>query len=294
MKKRYIHCFALCLLAWAVAGQARAAEPRSYRVDVIVFTHLTGGSDQRLAREIADFGAFLDVATHARAAAWTPPDKSEAISDDERARLDALATLDQIRALENPAKRSDGRFRGGPAFPTPWLGLDHMVPAMDAAWQRLVTSQAHEPLAWRSWYQTLGRNAQGRAIRLRGGRLLDLDWLARETANPDYLDDHQPGPFPFLLPRSRHQLDGKIQLRRRQFIHANLDLVWQAPVEAMPSPLAADWYQPPGFSIHPMEQSRSIRPGRIEYFDSSWLGVLIFIQPWESPLTAELDERDLP
>jgi hypothetical protein len=282
MKTRLVQWLMIGLLAWLAAGQAQAEEAAAYRVDVIVFLHLAGESDQRYTPEISDFGEYLDPETNARAAAWIRPDDPVEISSEEQARLDALATLDQLRALENTDRSASGRFRGGPAFPTPWLGLGSMAMDMASAWQRLEASPRHEPLVWRSWYQSLDQGGAGRWMRLRGGRLLDLDWLEQETADPRYLEDHAPGPYPFLLPRSRHQLDGVLRLRQRQFMHADLDLVWQDPVEAEPSPLDGDWFWSRGYEVHPLQQSRSIRPGRIEYFDSSWLGVLIRIQERES------------
>jgi len=282
MKTWPLQWLVIGLLAWLAAGQAHAEEAAAYRVDVIVFLHLGGESDQRYTPEISDFGEYLDPEANARAATWIRPDDPVEMSSEEQARLDALATLDQLRALENSDRSASGRFRGGPAFPTPWLGLDSMAPEMVSAWQRLETSPQHQPLVWRSWYQSLDQDVAGRWMRLRGGRLLDLDWLKQETADPRYLEDLSPGPYPFLLPRSRHQLDGVLRLRQRQFMHADLDLVWQDPVEAEPSPLAGDWFWPRGYEVHPLQQSRSVRPGRIEYFDSSWLGVLIRIQERKS------------
>lgn len=292
MKTRLVQWLALGLLVWLAPGQAQAEETAIYRVDVIVFLHLGGEPDQRHTREISDFGEYLDPEANARAAAWVRPDDPVEISSEERARIDALATLDQLRALENQDRQSGGRFRGGPVFPTPWLGLDRMSAEMVGAWQRLETSPRHEPLVWRSWHQSMEQSAAGRWMRLRGGRLLGIDWLEQETVDPRYKEDHEPGPYPFLLPQSRHQLDGMLRLRQRQFMHAELDLVWQDPVDSQPAPLNANWFWPDGYHIHRLQQSRSIRPGRIEYFDSSWLGVLIRIHAQEpQPASSEVEGR---
>ncbi len=277
-----------CLLA----SVARGDEAPVYRVDVIVFAHLGGQSDQRLAEGPADYSAYPDPLTNARASDWSPPDEQDPLSLEEQSRRDALATLDQIRALENIEQRSDGQFRGGPAYPPQWVGLEAPTPEMARSWQRLVDSSRHTPLAWRSWFQALDRGDRGAWSRISAGSLLDLDWLEAEAVAPEFLPE-QP-PYPFLLPRSWHRLDGVIRLRQRQFMHIDVDLVWQTPVEASPSPLAADWYQPAGIEIHPLKQSRSIRPGRIEYFDSSQLGMLLRVERWESPAIEGAAENQSP
>lgn len=294
MKSRHIRQLTLSLLVCLAPIHLWAEEAAAYRVDVIVFSHLGGASDQRHSPEVSDFGEYLDPLANARAAAWMPPIEPEEISISEQARLDALETIDQLRALENPDQRPAGEFRGGPVFPTPWLGLDGMSSIMVRAWQRLEASERHQPLVWRSWHQALESGERGRWIRLRGGRLLGLDWLNQEVADPQYLAPFESGPYPFLLPRTRHQLDGVIRLRQRQFMHVDLDLIWQTPIEATPSPLAADWYRPGGVDRHPLEQSRSIRTDRVEYFDSSLLGILVRVEESEGPRPGERREAEAP
>jgi len=276
-----------CLLVCFAPGLAGANEAAVYRVDVIVFAHLNGESDQRHEREVSDFSDDLDPEANARAAAWTASDEPEELSIEDQARRDAVATLDQLRALENPERRAGSQFSGGPVFPTPWLALDGMAAEMVSAWQRLDASTRHRPLVWRSWHQPLTQNDSGRWIRLKGGDVLGLDWLTQEAVDPKYLDAYQPGPYRFLLPRSTNQLDGVIRVRRRQFMHVDFNLVWQIPVGATPSPLKSKWSDVSGFLIHPLEQSRSIRRDRIEYFDSSFLGALVRIEAWQSPLTEQ-------
>jgi len=287
MTPRPAQQLALCLTTLWLCSLALADNKTIYRVDVVVFSHLTGEADERFAPTPVDFGDYLDPNANSRAAAWTTRPDAEELSDEERSRRDALATLDQLRALENSGRSAEGRFRGGPLFPIEWSGMDAMTPAMTSAWERLSTSGRHQPLVWRSWYQSLEANDRGRWIRLHGGGLMALDWLAQEVGDPEYLENFDPGPYPFLLSRSKHELDGIVRLRQRQFLHVDLDLTWQQPVAAAPFVLKEPWHDPEGVLMHKFAQSRSVRPGRIEYFDSSWLGVLVRVEEWRSPAVAE-------
>jgi hypothetical protein len=290
MTIRSAYHLAFWLISCGVAGSAAAESETIYRLDVIVFTHLSGEPDSRHAGEIADFGDYLDPAAHARAAAWTRPPRSADLTAEEQARQDALVTMDQLRALEGPQPGREGAFRGGPTFPLQWQASPAMSPDMADAWERLMASPRHEALVWRSWYESLGGGERGRWIRLRGGGLLDLDWLTQETADDNYLEDFRPGPYPFLLPRARHALDGILRLRQRQFLHVDIDLVWQLPVAAAPFPHTEPWNRPEGFLAHQLEQSRTVRPDRVEYFDSGWLGVLVRVEEWRSPVAAMHDD----
>jgi hypothetical protein len=254
-----------------------AEEGAVYRVDVIVFSHVGGETDQRFRAAAADYGDRIDPTANARAAAWIEPSEDEeSLTADERIRREALATIDQLRALETGSSPQPAPFRGGPLFPPRWQALPNLSPPMNRAWDRLNLSPAHEPLAWRSWHQPLSRSVPSRWLRITGGWMLGVDWLEPEAADPDFLPDDPP--YPFLLPRTLNVLDGQLRVRRSQFFHADLDLVWQLPTEALPTPLLADFYHPAGLSVHSLAQSRSIRPDRIEYFDSSGLGVLIRIE----------------
>jgi hypothetical protein len=277
---------ALLLVGLFAAGlpPLSAQDAPAYRVDVIVFSHVGSDTDQRFRAVAADYGDQVDPRANARAAAWVQPeDEEESLSDDERARRDTLATIDQLRALETGSSPQPAPFRGGPIFPPQWQGLPDLSSPMAQAWNRLLDSPTHRPLAWRSWHQTLDRSQRSRWMRFTGGPILDIDWLEPETADADFLPDEPP--YPFLLPKTLNTLDGRLRVRRTQFIHADLDLVLQIPTGALPAPLLRDFHHPNGMLVHSLVQSRSIRPDRIEYFDSSALGVLIRIEEFAPEMT---------
>ena len=49
----------------------------------------------------------------------------------------------------------------------------------------------------------------------------------------------------------------------------------------------------PALEVHRLEQSRTIRPERFEYFDSEWLGLLLRVTPHEiDPVEEEADDGD--
>jgi len=269
----------------ACLAPLRAQDVPAYRIDVIVFSHVGGESDRRFRASARDFGNRIDPRANARAAAWVEPDEDEEpLTEDERMRRDTLATIDQIHALETGSSPQPAPFRGGPIYPPRWQGLPDLSPPMARSWDRLIDSPAHRPLAWRSWQQPLSRSQRSRWMRISGGWMLDIDWLEPEAIDAEFLPDSPP--YPFLLPRTLNTLDGQLRVRRSQFIHVDLDLAWQIPTEALPAPLLQDFHHPRGLLVHSLIQSRTIRPDRIEYFDSSGLGVLIRIEEFIPAMTA--------
>jgi len=271
----------LLLLNWACWASAQS-EP-AYRVEVIVFASLDGLSDERRLAEPARYAVHPDPRAHARAAAWQKPESDLPRLDEEaRSRADALALIDAIDALESGRRRTDAPFRGGPVYPPPWQQLGALSGDMARAWQRLSDSAVHLPLAWRAWHQPLSASSRSRWMRISDQQLIDLDWLQAEAIAPEFLQ--QGPPWPWRLPEAAFRLDGQLRIRQRQFTHADLELVWQAPVASDPLPLASERWQPAGWLSHQLSQSRTIQLGRLEYFDSSWLGVLVRIEAWRSPL----------
>ncbi|AKS42042.1 CsiV family protein [Wenzhouxiangella marina] len=276
------------ILALASLSPAMAETLPIYRVDVLVFVHADGRSDQRFSDSIVDWGERADPLAHARAAAWVPPvpdmDVLDPLEEERRAREEALAVIDSLRALEVGGPREEAEFMGGPVYPVAWMGLDAPHPDIRRAWTRMEEGVGMVPLVWRSWYQPLAQGDRGRWLRLSGDRTLGVDWLQAESIQPEF-ELNDPGT-PYLLPRRTFRLDGGVRIRQRQFIHAELDLNWQQPVAAAAYPLDDAWFHGPGYLTHRLGQTRTIRPGRLEYFDSSWLGVLIRIEEWPSPLAA--------
>jgi len=269
------------LIAWAFATQASAYDEPVYRVDVIVFAHNGGQSNLHFSAQASDFSDYPDLIANKRAVNLSTSSSTHQTPTARQAGQRALATIDRIRALENRNDQSQRPTDGptllnGLSFPPTFIALDELSSQMLDSWERLKGSARHTPLLWRSWYQPLSAGNRGRWLRISGGQLLGIDWLQAEVIMASLLPEHPP--YPFRLPRTRHQLDGIVRLRQRQFMHIDLELVRQVRTNASLSPLRLNAQQPEGFSRHVIEQSRAIRPDRIEYFDSSLLGVLILVQ----------------
>lgn len=305
-----------------------------YRVEIIVFAHVEGRSDARSADEIADFTALTDPVFRARKASMPAADDSvdppvsmddahEDVlhedglhSDDEReddavhdpesdalareqareAELEAvLELIDTLADLEEGALMPEL-----PVWPEPYLALEELSPKMARALARLEGSSAHKVLSWRAWHQPLASGSVGNRVRIHDDHPVAADWIALTpsgTVAPvgdESLDSHNYQPL------FHYRLDGGVRLRQRQFMHLESDLHWRVRQEPSPWPSTLDLDEDTTgkFRVHRLEQSRTVRPGRLEYFDSSWLGMLVLIEPI-APLDGsdvdfddELAERD--
>ncbi|MFW5926747.1 MAG: CsiV family protein [Wenzhouxiangella sp.] len=260
-----------------------------YRVEVIVFNHADGRSDARPAEELADFTDLLDPERRAAEAAAEPVADDGARDDEIRAAMELLDTLAEIEQQELMPEL--------PAWPEPFLALEYLSERMDRAWQRLETSSDHEPLAWRAWHQPLSRESTPVRVRIHDDRILGGRWLEMKPTGIPALQALADGERDALMPDWHYRLDGGIRLRQRQFMHLDVDLHWRVPGHLRAVPfflLAKDRPEKPPFQVHRLTQSRTVRPGRLEYFDSSWLGVLVLIEELEPLDGSKIREEALP
>lgn len=282
------------LILTLLLGAGFAHAEQIYRVEVLVFTHQAGTSDRWPEQVLRDFSALPDPLHRAALAAWTA----------RRAALEAPAgsdpeVPDQPLALDpgsssGPASRSGAatsspsvrRAEGDlPLWPEFFMELGELSTGMQRAAGRISASAGHELLASLSWLQPLDRRTSAAAVRIHDQTPLELAWLA-PNASEYQLDSMIIGPRP--VPTAHYRLDGSFRLRQRQFRHVELDLVWREPVFDRVS-LTGD--EPERFQIHRLQQSRPIQLGRLEYFDSAWLGVLVLVERWERPDLPEGTER---
>ncbi|NNE04413.1 MAG: hypothetical protein HKN15_01640 [Xanthomonadales bacterium] len=214
---------------------AARAESGMYRVEVLVFNHLESDA---APVELQEIRAFLEA-----------PDLAE--------------------VLVQPA-------------PYP---MDVMSTAMQDAWQRLRNSATFRPLLFVTWEQT--RIDYHPPVRIH-----DDDVIAEQL--------HFPYQTAFLDLRSMdvgseylapyYRLDGTAQLRRSRFLHLNLDLEYRADLLPRPEPVPENRedalslqeedaaqvlaHSPGPALVHRLSQSRQVRTGQMQYFDSPFLGVL--------------------
>ncbi len=260
-----------------------------YRVEVIVLTHSAGQSDQRPVQAPDNYSRLIDPLKQARAAPAVEERAEETSAIDES---DTQRTVDALTALELLPESMRPELPVMPVYPQAFVNLDGLSPAMRDAWRRLENNAEFQPRSWRAWHQPLVRNRVSPPVRVHDEHIVRLDWLAVTplgrpqpfASGPDHALD-----IADLVPRSDYRLDGSVRLRQRQFMHVELDLVWREPVEREPGfgPMRLEESPTASFYQHQLKQSRAVRPGRLEYFDSNWLGVLVLIERWEAPTAAD-------
>lgn len=252
---RPVRTIALILLL-VVAPQALLAQDL-VRVEVLVFKYANGQSDRWPADEVEDFSALIDPRERARLAA---------------AAMDADANPQGSSTSTSPAEATQAS-----AVAEPYVHDGQLSANMQRALNRLNASAAHEVLSVTTWLQALDRRRAAPPIRVRGDSPLRIE-QARDEVPAFSLETGlnlvQQAPPPV------YRLDGSVRIRQRQFRHAELNLVWtDSRVEAA----AGSFLGTDDFEIHRLRQSRPIQLGRIEYFDSAFLGALILVEPWQPP-----------
>lgn len=262
---------------------AEQVEPH-YRVEVLVFVHADGRSDARDTGKLEDFTDLLDPERRARET--SRPDEEGEDREEIRAAMELLDTLAEIEQREIMPEL--------PAWPEPFLALDVLSERMRDARNRIDRNPDYDLLAWRAWHQPLSSDRAPTRVRLHDGRVLDVDWI---ELTPTGVPALTAGERDALMPEWHYRLDGGIRLRQRQFMHLDVDLHWRVPARSqpdfvsMPGPLRPE---APRFEVHRLTQSRTVRPDRLEYFDSAWLGVLVLIEELEPLDGSDVDEDARP
>ncbi len=296
------------------------ALPPVYRVEVIVFRHADGESDRRRSTEPLNFTRIDD-----------PRDRAAMHAAIER----GLAVMRQAVPLLSPPQidgatpwleNDDRRLQPIPPF---HADLGALSAPMQTALERLDESPLTEPLAIRSWLQTAERGHRSPAMRIHDDFQVATFTAPATPAKPLFWPHWPPARalvrdgWPEvqgrlfsanLSPRQLYRTDGALRLFRRQFLHFDIDLVWQektaAPsphmqpdfgvpewlVSGSPDPPesgAAEPVDEPAWRIHRVEQSRVVRDQRFEYFDSALLGVLVRLERFEQVIP-EIEPAETP
>lgn len=275
--------------------------PPVYRVELIVFAHVDGRSDRLPRPEPVDFTGLLDplllATTHQAAdAAAGALERRLAITAPDPTDVRPLPYLESETARIEP-------------IPPAFTALNNLSPAMQRTLDRLLGSGDHEVMLTRSWTQTAERQRSTPDLRLHDRSIVATSSPRRAVAPPwipielrvpvDVAEDGTVRFQRLFRPRPPrleiYRIDGSARLRRRQFLHLELDLFWQqrdpglpgsarrelaSTIPASPSSPNAP-AEPRDWLIHRMTQSRVIEPGRFEYFDSSRFGVLALVHRFE-------------
>jgi len=268
--------------------------PPVYRVEAIVFRHADGRSDRRRAPGPADFTERLDPLLVAYA--------NEA-AQQQLARLARFLPVAEVPGTQDETtpflEFEEQRLR---PVPPVYAALGDLSTSMQRAMSRLLDAPDYEPVETRGWIQFAPPQRRSVAVRVHDRTVVEKLEPAARFPGPG------PVPSPHVLPfgplfqtpppaRAIYRLDGSITLRQRRFLHLDLDLVWQSQTRAPADPgVDPDFALKPGaerrpeakadaektaedeWELHRLQQSRVVRPGRLEYFDSSLFGVLVRVE----------------
>ncbi len=279
---------ALLLAAASLSAQQSASRqadaidyPSVYRVELIVFSHADGRSDRTRSASPADFSGALDPLLIAQA------------NDIAERQLAALAEGLPVARVPGEVDETTPRLEtdGQTLRPIPpmYSALGDLSRPIRRAMERLLDAPEYDPVMARAWIQLADRGRPTATMRIHDQTVVDL-------IEPD--EDRSLVPMPHVLPFGPlvetpspaldiYRLDGTLRLRQRQFLHLDLDLVWQTRARSVadrmlpadelsasnrPESAEGEW------RLHRLQQSRIVKPGRLEYFDSSLFGVLVWIE----------------
>jgi len=288
------------------ARDESAEYPAVYRVEAIVFRHADGRSDRRRSAAPADFTDRLDPLLVAAA--------FEAAGR-QLARLAAFLPVAEVPGTPDEATPflESGEQTLRP-IPPVYSALGDLSTSMQRAMSRLIDAPAFEPVTARGWIQLAPQEERTAAARVHDRSVVEA---LEPEAGPGPVPVAHVLPFGPLIQapppaRAIYRLDGTLRLRQRRFLHLDLDLVWQTrarmQADTGDDPDAAEGASAPGkddsetdeteeagetdedgeggedgeddgekWELHRLQQSRVVRPGRLEYFDSSLFGVLVRI-----------------
>lgn len=272
---------ALVLLAVGILpaisfAQEEPQQKSFYRVEVIVFTHAGGETDAWPLERPADHAGTFDPAWQSFASRQQldrTEDEGGARRSDREAALSVVETIANLESGEES-------FSEALLYPEPWRALEALSEPMQQARRRLEQSGAYRIHAWLAWHQPVDEESGGRAVRIHDDQLIDVDWVSLSATGRLLRDGRPVETIEELAPAFHYRLDGFIRLRQRQFMHADVTLDWRVPAAIGPTPFPVPTRNAE-LEVHRLDQSRTIRPDRFEYFDSQWTGLLLRLTPYE-------------
>ena len=197
----------------------------------------------------------------------------------------------EIIVFENLAVAADpavvDQFRDFTKFPSmqdtdlpeDLIALDQKSNYMDGVWRRLGVSKQYRPLVFAAWQQN--RTDYYPPMRVHNDTILDQQ--LRSPTNIMIANLEAEDPLAAYL-STFFQLDGTVQLRRSRFLHLFLDLELRhdpALSAARPSFFSEELANPTDHggqrTVYSLQQNRQIRTGRLQYFDTPYFGVLVFV-----------------
>ena len=268
------------------ASESVAVEyPPVYRVELIVFSHADGRSDRIRGAGPLDFTDRSDPLLVARA---------NAMAERQLAGLAGFLPVARVPGeIRETTPYLQSQERTLRPIPPVYSALGDLSRPIQRAMDRLLDAPEYDPVTARAWIQLAPRNRPIAAMRIHDQTVVD-------RVEPE--DGQSLVPVPNVLPFGPltempppaldiYRLDGTLRLRRRQFLHLDLDLAWQArarglanrmpPTEESAAVTSGTESGQGEWQLHRLQQSRIVEPGRLEYFDSSLFGVLVLIERFE-------------
>ena len=308
--KYVIYLILFIILAPSV--ETAQAQDTRYRVEVLVLTHLHHNAEPRDVPWINDYSEALDFLTPPPPEEPDPCAELAAQTEPEEPDDDGVAIDPDMQVLEEIVEEVD---------PNAVIHVEEMSQVMQDAWRRLRLSAPFRPEQYLSWeqgsqepfpelrlhdlevvlvdypYTTLREPPPGDTEEevTTPPEPLSIEELCAQSLGSDSLEE-DPLPDPTLY----YRIDGTVVMRRTRFLHMDLDLqmresVFEAETDPARLGLLSASYTEPGdhdqepaeeprpssFLLHDLVQSRQVKTGRMEYFDTPVLGVLAYISTVE-------------
>ncbi len=290
------------------AGEARAQSSDAtteFQIEVLVIEPIDGRSDDWPVEAPGRFDGALDPRVLAEAGPLLEPAWSALEATGVQIPQPLTERTGRVALDDDDAREADDPFRTVTRPPL-FAALESLPQALVELRERVDDSSAFEPVTALAWLQPAGRPRQPAPMRIHDGVVVDRESIrdeaverpdgnaprGRASPNGSIAADHDPrfdrvGHASVDTRerwRSSFRLDGTLALVRRQFLHVDLDLQWQTPIQRLGElrPGASSMRLAPdeaaeadGWRVHRLRQSRVVRPDRWEYFDSERFGVLV-------------------
>lgn len=221
-------------------SSASLAETGAYRVEMVVFRNLSTAADST--------------------------------------RVKALRSFSHLPDLEESARQQDNHL------PDELYTLNEKSPRMSEVWRNLRSSSTYQPLIYAGWEQN--RIDYYPPMRIHDQQIIDSQLRPPTQIMVADLAAYDP----LAAYRSTfYRLDGSLQLRRSRFLHLFLDMEFrqEVPQFQIGPDYATETNLSSGsgpnsdnsteYQLFKLKQNRQIRTGRMQYFDSPNLGVLVYV-----------------
>lgn len=281
--KRYT-IFLIFILIFVFNQAIHAQERVGYRVEVIILRLVGSSFPPEPVEEPRDFSDAPDlVDRELKRQEWITA--MAAMTMAGAAEVDLLPPLNPVAS----------QFTATEFTATEQISyIEEPSERMSGVWRNLRLSAEYRPEVFLSWEQP----AEGDfpPLRMHNQEVLLVDdpnasqRVSLAPAEPDteqavqqiFHYDFEAGTLSLQRipePRYYYSVDGEVRMRRSRFLHIDLDLTYRHPapstLQGMSGPPLLPEHQ--GYQTYKLVQTRQIRTGRMEYFDSPVLGVLVWV-----------------